>query len=75
MFKMSGVDLLSKLSFTAFCIEKYADKKMMHSNEVFKLFEKNGILEMLDTDYELLHSFGFEYIFRDIDKIIYGENV
>ncbi len=41
---------------------------------MYKLFEKNGILEMLDDDYDILHGFGFEYIVRDIDNILEGKN-
>jgi hypothetical protein len=61
---------VSKLSFKLFCIEKYADMKGMPSNEVFRLFEKNGILRMLDEDYDLLHGHGFEYIVNDIGKML-----
>jgi hypothetical protein len=61
---------MSKLSFKLFCIEKYADKKNIKSHEVFSLFEKNGILQMLDQDYELLHGHGFEYMINDIDEIL-----
>ena len=63
---------MSRLSFKVFCIEKYADRVKMPSNEVFRLFEKNGILQMLDQDYELIHGHGFEYIANDIDKILEG---
>ncbi len=35
---------MSRISFKAFCIEKYADYKSIPSNEVYKLFEKEGIL-------------------------------
>ena len=66
---------MSKLSFKAFCIEKYADYKFMPSNEVYSLFEKHGVMDMLNRDYEILHGFGFEYIVRDIDRLIYGEAV
>jgi hypothetical protein len=61
---------LSQLSFKTFCIEKYADYKSIPSNEVYKLFEEKGVIEMLDRDYEILHGFGFEYIVRDIDQFI-----
>ena len=61
---------MSRLSFKTFCIEKYADRKLMPSNEVYSLFEKNGILKMLDDDYELLHGHGFEYVINDIDQVI-----
>ena len=71
----AGGSVLSKLSFKAFCIEKYADYKSMPSNEVFKLFEEKGVIDMLNRDYDLLHGFGFEYIVRDIDRYINGEQV
>ena len=50
---------MSKLSFKAFCIEKYADYKAIPSNEVYKLFEQHDVLTMLDRDYDVLHGFGF----------------
>jgi hypothetical protein len=61
---------VSRLSFKVFCIEKYADIKKMPSNEVFQLFEKSGILQMLDEDYDVLHGHGFEYIANDIDRVL-----
>ena len=64
---------MSRLSFKTFCIELYADRKSILSSEAFSLFEKNGILEMLDTDYEILHGHGFDYVLQDIDEIL--ENV
>jgi hypothetical protein len=66
---------MSSLSFKTFCIEKYADYKTMPSNEVYKLFEKEGVLEMLERDYDILHGFGFEYIVRDIDRLLGGEGL
>ncbi|WP_461252445.1 DUF3791 domain-containing protein [Treponema sp. R8-4-B8] len=61
---------MSRLSFKTFCIELYADRKSMPSNEVYTLFENNGILKMLDEDYELLHGHGFDYVISDIDQIV-----
>jgi len=61
---------MSKLSFKLFCIEKYADKKNIPSNEVYKLFEDKGILQMLETDYKILHGHGFEYITGDIERVL-----
>jgi hypothetical protein len=42
----------------------------MLSNEVFLLFEKKGILKMLDDDYDVLHGHGFDYVLHDIDQIL-----
>ena len=64
---------MSRISFKAFCIEKYADYKKIPSNEVYTLFDKTGVLKMLDEDYDDLHGFGFEYIVRDIDQYLGGD--
>ena len=61
---------MSRLSFKAFCIELYADHKSIPSNEAYALFENNGILAMLDEDYDVLHGHGFDYVIQDIDQII-----
>jgi hypothetical protein len=63
---------MSKLSFKTFCIELFAEHKDIPSNEVFSLFEKQGVLKMLDRDYDELHGFGFEYIVHDIDQFLEG---
>jgi hypothetical protein len=61
---------MSRLSFKTFCIELYADQKSIPSNEVYTLFEKNGILQMLDEDYDALHGHGFSYVIHDIEEIL-----
>jgi hypothetical protein len=61
---------MSKLSFKLFCVEKYADKHGIPSNEAYALFENKDIIRMLDDDYELLHGHGFEYVINDIEQIL-----
>ena len=61
---------MSRLSFKTFCIELYADHKSIPGYEAFALFEKSGILKMLDEDYDVLHGHGFEYVIHDIEKIL-----
>jgi len=61
---------MSQLSFKLFCIEKYADKHAIPSNEVYKRFEDMGVMDMLDEDYELLHGHGFEYVIGDIEQFM-----
>ena len=61
---------MSRLSFKTFCIELYAEKKSIFANDAYALFEKNGIIKMLDEDYDILHGHGFDYILNDIEKII-----
>ena len=61
---------MSRLSFKAFCIELYADRSFIPSNEVYSLFEQNGILRILDEDYDILHGHGFDYVLHDIEQIM-----
>ena len=61
---------MSRLSFKLFCIELFADRKSIPSNEAYTLFENNGILQMLEDDYDMLHGHGFDYVIHDIDTII-----
>ena len=63
---------MSILSFKVFCIEMYAKHKSMPGSEVYALFEKKGVLKMLEQDYDVLHGFGFEYIVGDIDRFLGG---
>ena len=53
---------MSRLSFEIFCIEYYADKTGKPSDEVYRLFKKEGLLDLLRSDYEDLHGMGMEYM-------------
>jgi len=61
---------MSRLSFKTFCIELYADRKSITGSEAFALFNKKGIISMLDEDYDVLHGHGFDYVLHDIEQII-----
>lgn len=63
---------MSKISFVTFCIEQYAEHKKISGNEVFKLFEDNGVIKFLIEDYEDLHGQGFEYLLKLIDQFLGG---
>lgn len=64
---------MSKLSFKGFCIEFYCEYKGMNSDDVYRLFEKEGVLELLDRDYEDLHGMGIEYLVKFIDEFLGGK--
>ena len=64
---------MSKLSFKTFCIELYADYKSVPSDKVYDIFDKKGVLKMLDEDYELIHGLGFQYVINEIDQFLGGE--
>lgn len=61
---------MSKLSFQTFCIEFYSNHIKMSSNEVYHLFEKEGVLELLERDYEDLHGMSMEYMMQFLDEYL-----
>jgi hypothetical protein len=61
---------MSQLSFITFCLELYAEHKNMSSPEVYQLFNKTGIMELLKTDYEDLHGMSFEYLNQFFDEYL-----
>ena len=63
---------MRKLSFKAFCIEHYAAHTGRPSNEVYEEFEKEGLISMLDSDYEDLHGMGMEYLMQFFDEYLKG---
>jgi hypothetical protein len=61
---------MSQLSFITFCLELYAEHKKTSSPEVYQLFNKTGIMELLKTDYEDLHGMSFEYLNQFFDSYL-----
>ena len=61
-----------RLSFKSFCIEYYAQRTGRPSNEVYRLFDKEGLLTLLDDDYEDLHGMGMEAMMQFIDEYLKG---
>ena len=63
---------MSRLSFKAFCIEYYSQHINKPSNEVYLLFKREGLLLLLDEEYEDLHGMGMEYLMAFIDDYLKG---
>ncbi|MPM63737.1 hypothetical protein SDC9_110619 [bioreactor metagenome] len=61
---------MSKLSFKAFCIEQYAAHIKHPSNEVYDLFAREGLLALLDSDYDDLHGMSMEYLMQFFDNYL-----
>lgn len=61
---------MSKLSFETFCIEHYSHHIQKPSTEVYRIFEEQGVLQMLREDYEDLHGMGMEYLMKFIDEYL-----
>jgi len=56
--------------FKVFCLERYKSKHKMNGSEVFRLFKEYGVLDYLSSFYDILHTFGDQYIVSDIDEFI-----
>lgn len=58
------------LEFKVFCFEAYRADKKMSGREAMSLFKKYGVLNYLETCFDVLHTVGRDYIVEDIDIFI-----
>jgi hypothetical protein len=58
------------LEFIVFCIEEYKNAKNLQGEEVYRLFNEKGVLNFLNENFSLLHTFGKEYVLDTIDEFI-----
>lgn len=65
---------MSRISFKAFCIEYYARHTGRSDTQVYDLFKEEGLLELLDSDYEDLHGMSMEYLMQFFDEYLGGKN-
>lgn len=63
---------MSRLSFKTFCIEYYAAHIGQPSNTVYARFSSSGLLTLLNTDYDDLHSMSMEYLMQFFDRYLEG---
>jgi hypothetical protein len=63
---------MSKLSFNTFCIEMYAEHSGKPSPDVYGMFERAGLLGLLDSDYEDLHGMSWESLMQMFDEYLSG---
>ena len=58
------------VKFKAFCLERYKYEHNMCGKDVFNLFIKYGVMDYISSFYDVLHTFGDQYIIQDIDLFI-----
>ena len=58
------------IKFKVFCLERYKYAHNLKGNEALSLFKKYGVMEYIDSYYDVLHTFGGQYIVSDIDEFI-----
>ena len=64
---------MSELSFQTFCIEFYSKHIQNPSPEVYALFARSELLDMLKTDYDDLHGMGMEALMQFFDEYLAKE--
>ncbi len=64
---------MSQTSFTTFCLEFYSDHIRQPGPDVYRMFEKTGLLAMLRDDYDDLHGMSIEYLMQFFDKYLEGQ--
>lgn len=58
------------IKFKAFCLERYKYEHNMSGRDAMLLFKQYGVLDYLGSFYDVLHTFGDQYIVQDIDLFI-----
>ncbi|GHS99373.1 hypothetical protein FACS189421_09700 [Bacteroidia bacterium] len=62
------------LDFIVFCIEEYKNAKKLKGEEVYRIFDETGVIDFLNENFSLLHTFGKEYVIDTIDEFIKNES-
>ncbi len=58
------------VKFKAFCLERYKYAHALKGSEALRLFKQYGVMDYLDSFFDVLHTFGDQYIVADIDEFI-----
>lgn len=62
--------LKNRAVFLSFCIEQYAKAKNRKAEEIASLFGQYGISDHLCEFYEILHTYGHQWLIEEIDEMI-----
>ena len=61
------------VKFKAFCLERYKYAHNLRGSEALNLFKQYGVMEYIDSFYDVLHTFGDKYIVANIHEFIEAE--
>ncbi|MCL2336521.1 MAG: DUF3791 domain-containing protein [Firmicutes bacterium] len=56
--------------FKVFCLERYKYVHNLKGSETLRLFKQYGVMDYIESFYDVLHTFGDRYIVADIDEFI-----
>ncbi|GHV64124.1 hypothetical protein FACS1894199_01630 [Bacteroidia bacterium] len=66
MFK----EIENRKKFTVFAIEEYRHRKGLDGKTAIGLLEKSGLLQYIEDFFDVLHSYGTEYLIADFDDYL-----
>ena len=58
------------IRFKVFCLEQYKNEHNLNGRETIALFNRYGVLDYINSFFDVLHSYGSQYIVQDIDMFI-----
>ena len=56
--------------FKAYCLERYKYIHGLNGREALRLFKQYDVMDYISSFYDVLHTFGDQYIVSDIDDFI-----
>ncbi len=59
-----------QLRFKVFCVEEYKTAHGLKGRDAVRLFRQYGVLDYIGEFFDILHSYGGNYIVQDIDQFI-----
>ena len=66
----------NKIDFVTYCIGNLARRLGMNASEVYRLLKQSGILmEYIVPSYDVLHTFGKEYLMEDLTEYMKEKGV
>jgi len=58
------------IRFKAFCLERYKYSRNLEGSETLHLFMQYGVMDYIESFYDVLHTFGDAHLVADIDEFI-----
>lgn len=58
------------IRFKAYCLERYKFAHNLKGSEALRVFEDNGVMDYIESFYDVLHTYGDRQILIDIDEFI-----
>ena len=56
--------------FVSFCIEMFAKAKQLSGDKVIVLFQSCGVIDYLDSGYDVLHTQGSRWLISEIEEFL-----